>query len=337
MIGAGKNNWRSTLLLLVKLAVVAAALYYLWHKISTTNDLGSIAGYFRELSTQRATYFLGIAVVLLSPINWGLETIKWQYLMQKMEQLSFPRAFKAVLSGLTLSTFTPNRIGDYAGRVAYLREASRGQATVITFLGNMAQLTVTLVVGIVASVLGIRAFGFPAFLAAPPLYWAIAVAGAMSSAGILWLFLRAPRSSGWLNRVPFLRKWERYHRSLTWYSGTDLVKVLSIAFVRFIVFSLQYALLLRLFEVELTIAEMAMLIPATFLILTAVPTIALTELGVREAAAIQLFALASGNTLGIVAATFALWMVNLAIPAIIGSLFVLSFRPFNRTANEPTV
>jgi len=113
--------------------------------------------------------------------------------------------------------------------------------------------------------------------------------------------------------------------------------VLALALVRFMVFSAQYGILLWLFEVHLSLLDVCLLVPATLLVLTAIPTIALTELGVREAAAIQLFALVSDNTLGIVAATFGLWLMNLALPALVGSLFVLSYRPFNRTSNEPAV
>jgi hypothetical protein len=61
---------------------------------------------------------LGI-VVLLMIVNWGIEARKWQYLIAPIYSISFARAFKAILSGVSFSVTMPNRIGEYLGRVLY--------------------------------------------------------------------------------------------------------------------------------------------------------------------------------------------------------------------------
>ena len=66
----------------------------------------------------------------------------------------------------------------------------------------------------------------------------------------------------------------------------------------------------------------------TELTMTIIPTIALTELGVRGSVALYFIGLISSNDIGIVTASFTLWFINLAIPAIIGSAFVLRMNIF---------
>src|SRR6185312_4767912 len=39
-------------------------------------------------------------VIFLALINWGLEARKWQVLVKPIQQMSFWRAYKSVLSGL---------------------------------------------------------------------------------------------------------------------------------------------------------------------------------------------------------------------------------------------
>ena len=56
-------------------------------------------------------------VILLAFLNWGLEARKWQVLLKPIQQINFFRAYKSVLSGLALSLNTPNRMGEYGGRI----------------------------------------------------------------------------------------------------------------------------------------------------------------------------------------------------------------------------
>ena len=65
-----------------------------------------------------------------------------------------------------------------------------------------------------------------------------------------------------------------------------------------------------------------------FLVLAIVPTVALAELGFRGKVSIQLFGLLSANTIGILATAAGIWIINLVIPAIAGSLLILGIRLF---------
>jgi len=56
----------------------------------------------------------------------------------------------------------------------------------------------------------------------------------------------------------------------------------------------------------------------------------LTELGLRWEASIQVVQLFSVNTVGIFATSFGIWLINLVIPALAGSLLILGIKLFKK-------
>ncbi|MGH2644907.1 MAG: hypothetical protein ACRDE2_13220, partial [Chitinophagaceae bacterium] len=53
------------------------------------------------------------------------------------------------------------------------------------------------------------------------------------------------------------------------------------------------------------------------------------ELGVRGEIGLYFFGLLSANKIGIIAGTLGIWLINLVIPAIIGSLLLLGIKVLN--------
>jgi len=100
------------------------------------------------------------------------------------------------------------------------------------------------------------------------------------------------------------------------------------------VFIAQYVLLLQVFAVEASVLNLAIMVSVLFLILTMVPSIALAELGFRGKVSLQLFGLLSANNLGIIAAAAGIWIINLIIPAIAGSVLILGVRLFRNKQSK---
>ena len=66
------------------------------------------------------------------PVNWGLEARKWQLALRPVGGIAYRNAFKAVFTGAAVASFTPNRMGEYLGRILYIREGHRTQAIALT-------------------------------------------------------------------------------------------------------------------------------------------------------------------------------------------------------------
>lgn len=89
-------------------------------------------------------------VVALMLLNWFLEALKWKYLVQRVEKISTWKAVESVFCGLTWAVFTPNRIGEYGGRVLFLYPRKRILGAIAMAVGAAGQMVVTNVLGALA-------------------------------------------------------------------------------------------------------------------------------------------------------------------------------------------
>jgi hypothetical protein len=139
-----------------------------------------------------------------------------------------------------------------------------------------------------------------------------------------------------INLVDKLRNNNRYSwlvSSLKDIDATLLLKLLSLSAIRYIVFVVQYFLLFRLFEVNAGWWECFWAVSVIFLVLAIIPTFAIAELGLRGNVSLKLIGLFSTNSLGISLTTATIWIINLVLPAIAGSLLILSVKIF-KNRNE---
>src|SRR5690606_23175243 len=68
----------------------------------------------------------------------------------KVEKISTWKAVESVFCGLTIALFTPNRIGEYGGRVFFLSPRKRIIGVVSMSVGAVGQMVVTNVLGSLA-------------------------------------------------------------------------------------------------------------------------------------------------------------------------------------------
>jgi hypothetical protein len=271
-------------------------------------------------------------VVLLMPVNWGIEARKWQLAMRPDGGISFKDAFKAIFTGTTMASFTPNRMGDYLGRILYVKEGRRVAAISLTMICSMAQLLVTLVLGAGGLIYLFPLLHQRSLAGQPRLNWGLPLT--LTVVGVLLLglglfYFQFPRLARRLARIPWIRKLGAFIKVLENFDRNILLQILFLSFVRYIVFIVQYSLVFPVFSVCLGFGQVWGGMSVVFLIMAVVPTFTfLTELGLRWGASIQVLELFSTNTIGIFATSFAIWLINLVIPALIGSLLIVSTKLF---------
>ena len=268
-------------------------------------------------------------VVLLMFLNWGLEAQKWKRLLQPLQKINFITALKSVFAGCSITMLTPNRIGEYGGRVLYVNEENRISAIPLTILGGISQLIVTLIMGTVG-LLYLKYFAKEPtllFSSLPAIAANIFIYVGMFSAIILLVFyFEAGFMVKLIKKAGFLKAIVKYLLSLQQFARKDLLRILFLSFLRYLVFILQYLLLLRLLEVNINPAICFWLLTIFYLLLALAPTIGFTELPLRAAASVEILQLYSPNILGIQAASFGIWIINLVIPALIGSILIFTIK-----------
>jgi hypothetical protein len=270
-------------------------------------------------------------VLLLMPLNWGIEARKWQLALGPVGGIPYKNAFKAVFTGAAVASFTPNRMGEYLGRILYIREGHRTQAIALTIACSIAQLMITLIVGAAGSCY-LRFAPHRAFPAQWDLHLVLNIL--LVIVGILltsltFIYFRLSWVSRLILKIPGSQRFSAYLKVLENFDATILVRILFLSFGRYIVFIAQYSLVFPVFGVNIGFWQAAGGMSVVFLVMAIVPTFTfLTELGLRWEASIQVLELYSANTIGIFAASFAIWLINLIIPALIGSLLIVSIKLF---------
>lgn len=307
----------------------------IYHQVSNQNGLEASLLRIRSSLGSANIWFL-VVTLLLMGVNWGLEAFKWMLAVRRVQTISFGRAFKAVLSGISFSISTPNSIGEYVGRVLYMSEGNRIKAISLTVVANMSQLIVTFAMGL-AALLFIEKDLVAVRIAQPAFVNAFLWFSIIIIVTLLLFYFRLPWLIKIIDKLPQVSRFSWAIEAIEHINATLLVKFLSLSIVRFLVFSLQYFLLFQLFDVKVTVWESWMGISVMFLVMAIIPTIALfTDLGLKNELSIQLMGLFTTNHLGVSLTSLSIWLINLVFPALIGSLLILGIKNIFKNRNEST-
>ena len=320
---------KKTIGFLLKIGIVTFSLFFLLNELTDRTTINKLN--INDLISQiKEDWVIMIVALAMMFLNWSLEALKWQFLIKKIENVSFLRSLRAVFSGITVSAFTPNRVGEYGGRVFCLDTADRVQGVLITVIGSMAQLLTTIFFGLSAILL------LPKYL--PEFHQAISSVNLSFSVLVflvlivnfisVFLFLNTSFLSTVLSKIKFLNRYKKYNAVFSFYTKQELIRVLFFSISRYMVFTTQFFILLIVFGVEINYLDAIPLTMIMLLIISVIPTIAITEISVRGSVAIFIFGLISFNTIGILSATLALWIINLLLPALIGTFCIFSLKFF---------
>ena len=104
------------------------------------------------------------------------------------------------------------------------------------------------------------------------------------------------------------------------------IKTLLLALARYLIFSFQFYFLLTIFKIEIGYFEAMTLISSMYLIASIIPSLSLFDWLIKGTAAVWVFNYYPVNELIILTISLLMWFLNFAIPAILGSYFVLSFK-----------
>ncbi|UKN00486.1 flippase-like domain-containing protein [Paracrocinitomix mangrovi] len=260
-----------------------------------------------------------VIAALLMPINWLFESVKWHLLLRRIERQSFGQTYLDVLSGISTSLLTPNRIGNFIGRSIRLQKVNRTKAIVSTIHSNLAQFNASIVFG--TGALMIIGFEDPAIDENAIRFSAILV---LVAGFVLFLYPAI------IDFNPLSRLYSEQLRSaLNFIQNESLILKLSlfiISSLRYIIFLVQFYLLLVAFNAN---GEASNLIPAialVFLITSIIPSFLFGKLFVREASALFVLESYGVQTPVILTSVFLLWMINLGLPALVGALPLLKSK-----------
>ena len=284
-------------------------LAYILYDLSSNENLFFSFDFFVNQEWTLGRILILLPVVLLMLLNWLMEARKWQLLTDNYFPLTIRKAFASVLSGISTALFTPNRVGDFIGRVSHLPKEYRKKGMISSFFGSYSQWLLTIVMGWVAwTQLGMQ------MIESSDLYYTISGLYFVLIVVLFVLFLGKGFKSKLLNR------WKKYLNQPP--SLRLRIKLLALSLFRYFIFTLQFYLLLQLFGVDLNYGLVMSKLGLFYLITSMIPSTFWGEIGIKESLAVWVFSGLIVNSLIIISVTLLLWIINLLIPSIVGNYYL---------------
>jgi hypothetical protein len=298
----------------LKGAVAGLLLWAIYRQVLGRSDAAELWAAWQQQLQGGQWPWLALAIGLM-PLNWALEAEKWRYLLAPSCRLPFGQALRAVFCGLALSLFTPQRIGEYVGRVLGVPARHNWAAVLAMAVGNFAQLLVLLSFGLAGASLLLGAY------LGNPIGWG--AAAAILLAALYLLFFNLDRLPGWLRKLPLPRRVWRLLLMLRQYRAGQLTRAWGWSAARYATYSVQYYALAMFFGIGAPPLMAFAAIASVFLIQTSLPLPPLMGLLARGEAALLIWGHFSEQPLGILAATYGLFILNLCLPALLGLGFIV--------------
>jgi MFS family permease len=305
---------------LIALALAAVLYYDLTHQ----NNLPEMYALFKQRLLGSNLWWL-LAALTLMPFNWLTETLKWHQILKRYEHQSLAKAYQAVLAGVSFSLFTPNRVGEYGGRILFVKKRNRWKAIIINLVGNFSQILVLVSFGVLGTLYLLNKY------TALPENW-LMICIAFASVGIPCLAI------GYFNidvfiplarRIPFLHRMKRYVKDISLlreFNRYELADILKWSAIRYLIYSTQYYLILRFYQIDLPVIDSFSAICAIFLLQTGIPLPPIIGLVARGNMAVQIWGMLGADSLTVLASTFTLWVINLILPALMGIILILNIN-----------
>jgi len=309
---------------LIKAGILILAFVFIYRRLNDNEKLKNFEHLISNIDHTQATVVMGL-VFLLMFVNWVLEAAKWTYLARPLTPITLWQATEAVFCGLTWAVFTPNRIGEYGGRVMFLPQRKRIHGVFAMAVGAFGQNVITNVLGAGSLVWFIGTF----LHINPWLYAGFTVLAVIFMALMITFYFHIGWMVTLLNRVKFLQKFHRFFDIMGRYTFAELAQIMGYSLSRFAVFTFQYYLVIHLLIPAIPMYDVFFMVFILLFIQSALPSLDLLDIGVRNYTAGTLFAYVTTQSIAVMAAVTSIWLINLIIPAILGSVFVFKLKFFD--------
>ncbi len=297
----------------VKLLIVVGAFYFIYNQLASNDklDWDKFLILFHKNQSVGGILFL----LLLSFLNRYFEILKWRNLAQVVKPISIYEATKQVLAALTLGVFTPVGVGEYAGKALYFDKKDTKKIIFLNLICNGIQIVATGIFGIV----GMMILHFNCTKCDKNIgFWSFGIIAITIAFFLFSYFTKKIKIKNYsiedliekINEIP-----KKIHR-----------KNLILGFCRYLVFSHQYYFLFLAFDVDLPYSTLMATITTVYFLASVIPSFQFLDFALKGSLAVYFFGLLGVNEWVVVFVTMLMWFLNVVLPVVIGSYYVLIFK-----------
>lgn len=298
------------LVLLIKVLIVGGAFYFIYNQLANNDKLDWQK--FIVLFQKNQSISGIIFILLLSVLNRYFEILKWQNLVSFLHEISVGEATKQVLGALTAGLFTPNGVGEYAGKALFFEKSNAKKIIFLNLICNGIQMILTII------------FGFFGLLYFNSLYHIITTKTVLVLLGILMLLFIFLFSVKKITIKGY--SLEKLIHKINEIPKSIHQKNIFLGICRYIVFSHQYYFLFLAFDVDLPYLTLLATITSVYFLASSLPTFQFLDFAVKGSVAVYFFGKLGVNEWIVIFITTLMWFLNVVLPVAIGSYYVLNFK-----------
>lgn len=255
--------------------------------------------------------FWFLCVVALMPLNWFFETLKWKNLIAVSEEISWKEAWSGVLAGLAIGAATPNRVGEFAGRIFQLKKTELHDGISCTMVCSVMQVGVTMLAGVMAMLMTNTE---EIMHKSKVVVWVVVL-----TVVILALIVIVRNATG---------KWTKYLSVLKKMSGVVLMQTFLLSAFRYVVYATQFLIMLRICGIASPSSVLIGAIAINYMVVSVIPSVMISELFVRGSVASGVIGALCGSPELAAMAAILTWLLNVGLPSIAGMFFVRNLTFF---------
>ena len=294
----------------IKVLIVTGAFYFIYHQLANNEQLDwqKFIALFQKNQSIGGILF----ILSFSFLNRFFEILKWQNLVSHLRKISLSEATAQVLGALTAGIFTPNGLGEYAGKALFFEKSETKKILFLNLICNGIQMILTIVFGV---------FGLLYFNANFNIITTKTVSflfGLLLVVFLIIFSLKKIKIKGYsveklihkINEIP-----KPIHQ-----------KNVLLGLSRYLVFSHQYYFLFLAFDVHLPYLILLSAITSIYFLASSLPTFQFLDFAVKGSVAVYFFGLLGVNEWIVVFISTLMWFLNVVLPVLIGSYYVLNFK-----------
>lgn len=305
----------STSLKIILFAVLVGLIY--WQVKNKSAEFNVIEQFKQSFTWQRFPFL--IIALLLMPINIFLESKKWHIFVNEINpKYELIDAVRSMLCGSFFGFISPNRVGEFIGRLKGIDKQDRSRSLTAGYWGGLAQFIVTFSIGIyMGGQIIMKQFDLSSLdrFTVPFVILFILT--------ISWTYFNLKKVLKMVSKFPLINRLTDKYPIEYQMPKTKLLFVLLITLFRYLVYVNQYIYLLYFFGVELSYENLFTAVSTMLIVHTLFPSVPFVDLGVKGNALVLILKKYTFNELGILLAVFAIWVINIIIPAITGYYYAL--------------
>ncbi|MEY3152377.1 MAG: hypothetical protein RLZZ333_974 [Bacteroidota bacterium] len=298
--------------------------YHLFHELKASPNLAVDQHAIKQCIISNGV-MLPLISFLLMFVQWGLEAVKWKMMLKATAfPVKWVTSLKMIFAGLSFSFVTPNRLGEFIGRIMYLPSDKRAVGTAFTVYNIIIQITVYCFFASIAL------YFLDASLVSHKLPRLVSnmLHGLQIISPIIFLlsvifFVMQHRILSLLSNLSFLRKLKPTLGECMQLGFDTSFALIGLTLLKSLVFIFQYWLIFTWLGVELSFFSTFIGVSLMVFGLVVIPTVSFLEIGLRWELSYLLFSMYTSNLLGITIGATIIWFLNVVLPAIIGAFWVI--------------